>query len=124
MQQAARVTRLVDQQTGDIILRHVGKDRLSQAVAAGLVVEPLRSDVEAVCSENTCLKAALGTARQDAQREARKASALRREKLDGYLRAEEIRESRRTLGEIAYGFCCLGIAVGASVISIIMAFML
>lgn len=122
--QAARVTRLVDRQTGDIILRHAGKDRLSQAVAAGLVFEPLRSDVEAVCSENTSLKAELGTARQDAQREAHKASMLRREKLEGYLRAEEIRESRRTLGEIAYGFCCLGIAIGVTIISVIMAFIL
>ena len=122
--QAARVTRLVDRQTGDIILRHAGKDRLSQAVAAGLVLEPLRSDVEAVCSENTSLKAELWTARQDAQREAHKASMLRREKLERYLRAEEIRESRRTLGEIAYGFCCLGIAIGVTIISGIMAFIL
>ena len=122
--QAARVTRLVDRQTGDIILRHAGKDRLSQAIAAGLVFEPLQSDIEAVCSENTSLKAALGTARQDAQREAHKASMLRREKLEGYLRAEEIRESRRTLGGIAYGFCCLGIAIGMSIISVIMAFIL
>lgn len=122
--QAARVTRLVDQQTGDIILRRAGESRLSQAVAAGLVFEPLRSDVEAVCSENTSLKAALGVARQDAWREAHKASALRREKLDDYLRVDVIRENNRTLGEIACGFCCLGIALGTSIISVIMAFLL
>ena len=122
--QAARVTRLVDQQTGDIILRRAGKERLTQAVAAGLVFEPLRSDVEAICSENTNLKAALGTARQEARREAHKASALRREKLKDYLRTEKIRENNHTLGEIAYGFCCLGIALGASIVSVVLAFLL
>ena len=122
--QAARVTRLVDQQTGDIILRRAGKDRLTQAVAGGLVFEPLRSDVEAICSENTNLKAALGTARQKARREAHKASALRREKLKDCLRTEKIWENNHTLGEIAYGFCCLGIALGTSIISVFMAFLL
>ena len=33
--QAARVTRLVDQQTGDIILRRAGKDRLNAGSGSG-----------------------------------------------------------------------------------------
>ena len=123
MQQTA-VARLFNERTGDIILRGVGNKRLSQALAAGLITDVLRGDVEAVQSENNGLKTALGEAKQEAQREARKASALRREKLNGYLREQEVQEDRRTLREIAYGFCGLGIAVGASIVYMVAAFLL
>ena len=103
MQQTA-VARLFNERTGDIVLRGVGNKRLSQALAAGLITDVLRGDVEAVQSENNGLKTALGEAKQEAQREARKASALRREKLNGYLREQEVQEDRRTLREIACGF--------------------
>ena len=123
MQQTA-VARLFNERTGDIIVRGVGNKRLSQALAAGLITDVLRGDVEAVQSENNGLKTALGEAKQEAQREARKASALRREKLNGYLREQEVQEDRRTLREIAYGFCGLGIAVGASIVFMVAAFLL
>lgn len=123
MQQTA-VARLFNERTGDIVLRGVGNKRLSQALAAGLITDVLRGDVEAVQSENNGLKMALGEAKQEAQREARKASALRREKLNGYLREQEVQEDRRTLREIAYGFCGLGIAVGASIVFMVAAFLL
>lgn len=123
MQQTA-VARLFNERTGDIVLRGVGNKRLSQALAAGLITDVLRGDVEAVQSENNGLKTALGEAKQEAQREARKASALRREKLNGYLREQEVQEDRRTLREIAYGFCGLGIAVGASIVFMVAAFLL
>ena len=123
MQQTA-VARLFNERTGDIVLRGVGNKRLSQALAAGLITDVLRGDVEAVQSENNGLKTALGEAKQEAQREARKASALRREKLNGYLRDQEVQEDRRTLREIAYGFCGLGIAVGASIVFMVAAFLL
>ena len=123
MQQTA-VARLFNERTGDIVLRGVGNKRLSQALAAGLITDVLRGDVEAVQSENNGLKTALGEAKQEAQREARKASALRREKLNGYLREQEVQEDRRTLREIAYGFCGLGIAVGASIVYMVAAFLL
>ena len=89
-----------------------------------MITDVLRGDVEAVQSENNGLKTALGEAKQEAQREARKASALRREKLNGYLREQEVQEDRRTLREIAYGFCGLGIAVGASIVFMVAAFLL
>lgn len=123
MQQTA-VARPFNERTGDIVLRGVGNKRLSQALAAGLITDVLRGDVEAVQSENNGLKTALGEAKQEAQREARKASALRREKLNGYLREQEVQEDRRTLREIAYGFCGLGIAVGASIVFMVAAFLL
>lgn len=123
MQQTA-VARLFNERTGDIVLRGVGNKRLSQALAAGLITDVLRGDVEAVQSENNGLKTALGEAKQEAQREARKASALRREKLNGYLRDQEVQEDRRTLREIACGFCGLGIAVGASIVFMVAAFLL
>ena len=123
MQQTS-VARLFNERTGDIVLRGVGNKRLSQALAAGLITDVLRGDVEAVQSENNGLKTALGEAKQEAQREARKASALRREKLNGYLREQEVQEDRRTLREIAYGFCGLGIAVGASIVFMVAAFLL
>ena len=123
MQQTA-VARLFNERTGDIVLRGVGNKRLSQALAAGLITDVLRGDVEAVQSENNGLKTALGEAKQEAQREARKASALRREKLNGYLREQEVQEDRRTLREIACGCCGLGIAVGASIVLMVAAFLL
>lgn len=122
--QAARVARIVDRRTGDIILRGAGIERLSQALEAGLVADTLRSDVESVKAENGSLKAELGAARKDARLEAQKASKLRREKLDGYLHEKIIREDKRSIREIACGFTALGIACGISIMSIVTAMML
>ena len=121
---AVRMARIVDPQTGDIVLRGAGASRLSQAMAAGLVADTLKSDVEAVSRENSGLKAALGAARLDARMEARRASELRREKLNGYLREDAVRESRATLREIAWGFAALGTAVGMSVMTVVAAMMM
>lgn len=122
--QAVRVARMVDKRTGDIVLRGVGMERLSQALEAGLVADTIRSDVESVKAENSSLKAELGAARKDAQMEAQKASKLRREKLDGYLREDAVRESKATLREIAWGFAALGTAVGVAVMTVVAAMMM
>ena len=122
--EAARAIKMVDPRTGDIILRGAGASRLSQAMAAGLVADTIRGDVEAVSRENSGLKAALGAARLDARAEARRASQLRREKLDGYLREDAVRESKATLREIAWGFAALGTAVGMSVMTVVAAMMM
>lgn len=122
--QAVRVARMVDKRSGDIVLRGVGMERLSQALEAGLVAETIRSDVESVKAENSSLKAELGAARKDAQMEAQKASKLRREKLDGYLREDAVRESKATLCEIAWGFAALGTAVGVAVMTVVAAMMM
>lgn len=122
--EAARAIKMIDPRTGDIILRGAGASRLSQAMAAGLVSDTIRGDVEAVSRENSGLKAALGAARLDARMEARRASELRREKLDGYLREDAVRESRATLREIAWGFAALGTAVGMSVMTVVAAMMM
>lgn len=122
--EAARAIKMIDPRTGDIILRGAGASRLSQAMAAGLVADTIKGDVEAVSRENSGLKAALGAARLDARMEARRASELRREKLDGYLREEAVRESRATLREIAWGFAALGTAVGVSVMTVVAAMMM
>lgn len=122
--EAARAIKMVDPRTGDIILRGAGASRLSQAMAAGLVADTIRGDVEAVSRENSGLKAALGAARLDARMEARRASQLRREKLDGYMHDEVVRESKATLREIAWGFAALGTAVGMSVMTVVAAMMM
>ena len=122
--EAARAIKMIDPRTGDIILRGAGASRLSQAMAAGLVADTIKGDVEAVSRENSGLKAALGAARLDARMEARRASELRREKLDGYLRENAVRESRATLREIAWGFAALGTAVGMSVMTVVAAMMM
>lgn len=122
--ESVRTARIVDPRTGDIILRGAGASRLSQAMAAGLVADTIKGDVEAVSRENSGLKAALGAARMDARMEARRASVLRREKLDGYLREDAVRESRATLREIAWGFAALGTAVGMSVMTVVAAMMM
>lgn len=122
--EAARAIKMIDPRTGDIILRGAGASRLSQAMAAGLVADTIRDDVEAVSRENSGLKAALGAARLDARMEARRASELRREKLDGYLREDAVRESKATLREIAWGFAALGTAVGVAVMTVVAATMM
>lgn len=122
--QAVRVARMVDKSNGDIILRGVGMERLSQALEAGLVADTIRSDVESVKAENSSLKAELGAARKDAQMEAQKASKLRREKLDGYLHEKIVHEDKRSIREIACGFTALGIACGISIMGIAVAMML
>lgn len=122
--EAARAIKMIDPRTGDIILRGAGASRLSQAMAAGLVADTIKGDVEAVSRENSGLKAALGAARLDARMEARRASKLRREKLDGYLREDAVRESRATLREIAWGFAALGTAVGVAVMTVVAAMMM
>lgn len=122
--ESVRTARIVDTRTGDIILRGAGASRLSQAMAAGLVADTLKSDVEAVSRENSGLKAALGAARLDARMEARRASELRREKLNGYLREDAVRESKATLREIAWGFAALGTAVGVAVMTVVAAMMM
>ena len=122
--EAARAIKMTDPRTGDIILRGAGASRLSQAMAAGLVADTIKGDVEAVSRENSGLKAALGAARLDARMEARRASELRREKLDGYLREDAVRESKATLREIAWGFAALGTAVGMSVMTVVAAMMM
>ena len=122
--EAARAIKMIDPRTGDIILRGAGASRLSQAMAAGLVADTIKGDVEAVSRENSGLKAALGAARLDAMMEARRASELRREKLDGYLREDAVRESKATLCEIAWGFAALGTAVGVAVMTVVAAMMM
>ena len=122
--QAVRVARMVDKRSGDIVLRGVGMERLSQALEAGLVAETIRSDVESVKAENSSLKAELGAARKDAQMEAQKASKLRREKLDGYLHEQIVREDKRSIREIAYGFIALGMACGISIMGIVAVMMM
>lgn len=101
--------KVIDGRTGRITLCGAGAERLAQATAAGLVSGELRRDVEAVRRENARLH---------------RASQLRREKLDGYLREQVIREDRRTLAEIGWGWFCLGVAVGASLMIVTAAMIL
>lgn len=122
--ETVRTARIFDPRTGDIILRGAGMDRLSQAIAAGLVSGEIRRDVETVRQENERLTGALAASECDRKREAHRASELRREKLDGYLRAEAVRENKRTLREIALGFAGLGVAVGISIATIAITIMI
>ena len=122
--ETVRTARIFDPRTGDIILRGAGADRLSQAIAAGLVSGEIRRDVETVRQENERLTGALAASECDRRREAHRASELRREKLNGYLRAEAVRENKRTLREIALGFAGLGVAVGVSVATIAITIMI
>lgn len=121
MQGQARVLKAIDTKTGRITLCGVGAERLAQATAAGLVSGELRADVEMVRRENERLTGALAASERGARHELHRASQLRREKLDGYLREEAVRANRHTLSGVAYGWCCFGIAVGAASVSIITA---
>lgn len=122
--ETVRTARIFDPRTGDIILRGAGADRLSQAIAAGLVSGKIRRDVETVRQENERLTGALAASERDARHELHRASQLRREKLDSYLREQVIREDRRTLAEIGWGWFCLGVAVGASLMIVTAAMVL
>lgn len=122
--QQARVLKVIDGRTGRITLCGTGAERLAQATAAGLVSGELKRDVEAVRRENARLHGALAASERDARHELHRASQLRREKLDGYLREQVIREDKRTLTEIGWGWFCLGVAVGASLMIVAAAMIL
>ena len=122
--QQARVLKVIDGKTGRITLCGTGAERLAQATAAGLVSGELRQDVEAVRRENARLHGALVASERDARHEMHRASQLRREKLDGYLRERVIREEKRTLREIGWGWFGLGVAAGASLMAVIAAAMM
>lgn len=113
-----------DIRTGRITLCGTGAERLAQATAAGLVSGELRRDVEAVRQENARLHGALAASERDRRREMHRASQLRREKLDGYLRERVIREEKRTLREIGWGWFGLGVAAGTSLMAVIAAAMM
>lgn len=78
-----RMARIVDPHTGDIILRGAGASRLSQAMAAGLVADTIRDDVEAVSRENSGLKAALGAAGETVAASVRKGVRALKNALNG-----------------------------------------
>lgn len=122
--QHARVLKATNSETGRITLCGVGAERLAQAAAAGLVSGELMQDVETVRRENARLRGALTASERDARHELHRASELRREKLDSYLREDAVRESRATLREIAWGFAALGTAVGVSVMTVVAAMMI
>ena len=122
--QAARIIKMTDIRTGRITLCGTGAERLAQATAAGLVSGELRRDVETVRQENARLHGALAASERDRRHEMHRASQLRREKLDGYLRERVIREEKRTLREIGWGWFGLGVAVGTSLMAVIAAAMM
>ncbi len=116
--------KVIDGKTGRITLCGTGAERLAQATAAGLVSGELKQDVEAVSARTRACTGRWRAASAMRGRRSRRASQLRREKLDGYLREHVVRESRRTLREIGWGWFCLGVAVGASLMIIAAAMML
>lgn len=124
MQGQARVLKAIDTKTGKITLCGVGAERLAQATAAGLISGELRADVDAVRRENERLTRALAASERDARHELHRASQLRREKLDGYLREEAVRENRRTLAMIGWGWFGLGVAAGSSLMAAVAAMMM
>ena len=119
-----RMARIVDPHTGDIILRGAGASRLSQAMAAGLISEELRQDVETVRRENRQLSGRLEAAEMERKVKARQISTLRLEKLEQYERGAEWLEERKELGEIAVGWFVLGVAVGAAVVTVVAALLM
>ena len=122
--QQARVLKVIDGKTGRITLCGVGAERLAQATAAGLKSGELRADVDAVRREHERLTRALAASEREARPELHRTSQLRREKLDGYLREEAVRENRRTLAEIGWGWFCLGVAAGLSLMAAVAAMMI
>lgn len=122
--QITRVAKCTDAKTGSITLHGSGADRLIQAMESGLVAETLKSDVEAVLSENSFLRKRLKIASDDARREARKASSLRRDRLERYMRENELRKVRRSLSEVALGCLALGVALGSAIMSIALAILM
>ena len=113
--QAARIIKMKDARTE-------GKTALVDALRS--LCGELRRDVEAVRQENARLHGALAASERDRRHEMHRASQLRREKLDGYLRERVIREEKRTLREIGWGWFGLGVAAGASLMAVIAAAMM
>ena len=77
-----------------------------------------------VLSENSFLRKRLKIASDDARREAHKASSLRRDRLERYMRENELRKVRRSLSEVALGCLALGVALGSAIMSIALAILM
>lgn len=122
--QQARVLKAIDGKTGRITLCGAGAERLAQATAAGLVSGRTQAGRGNGAARERAPARALAASERDARHELHRASQLRREKLDGYLREQVIREDRRTLAEIGWGWFCLGVAVGASLMIVAAAMIL
>ena len=122
--QQARVLKVIDGKTGRITLCGAGAERLAQATAAGLVSGELRQDVETVRRENERLHGAPAASERDARHELHRASQLRREKLDGYLREQVISWIVTDEPWARWGWFCLGVAAGLSLMAAVAAMMI
>ena len=122
--QITRVAKCTDAKTGSITLHGSGADRLIQAMESGIVVETLKSDVEAVLLDNSFLRERLRIVSDDARREAHKASSLRRDRLERYMRENELRKVRYSLSEVAWGCFALGVALGSAIMSVALAILM
>jgi hypothetical protein len=91
---------------------------------SGIVVETLKSDVEAVLLDNSFLRERLKIVSDDARREAHKASSLRRDRLERYMRENELRKARYSLSEVAWGCFALGVALGSAIMSVALAILM
>lgn len=129
----ATVCKKVEPRTGTITLTGHGPERLWKLYAAGLVAEEARSDTKETLTrynEMRCTLTLSEARRRDQNAVLRKYQAQR---LQGYL-DESLRDRQRLrrralrkdpgVRDVAFGFCALGIALGASVITMVAAFML
>lgn len=129
----AMVCKQVEQRTGVITLTGHGPERLWKLYAEGLVAEEVRLDVKETLDLCESLRRSLALCealRRDQRETLRK---YRVQRLQEYfdasahhrrvLRRRALREDPG-IREIALSFCALGIALGASAITVAVAFML
>lgn len=121
--QAARVLKAVDSRTGNITLHGTGTDRLSQALAAGLVAEEVRSDVESVKRENTSLRHDVTLCEAYSRERTKTLRKYQAERLAGYMEASKRDMQRKwrresCISDIAFGFGMVGIVVGGAIMTI------
>lgn len=123
----AVVTKIVDRETGAIVIDGQGPERLKKLYAAGLLTREAEADAAAMLKRERALRRELELSRAEARRKGASLSRYRKERLQYFeedTRRWELKLKRRAwrrqpeAREAAIGWCMAGIALGASIITI------
>ena len=123
----AVVTKIVDRETGTIVINGRGPERLKKLYAAGLLTREAEADALAMLARERMLWRDLEMSRAEAQRKGATLSRYRMERLRYLEEGTRCREQKRQrraryrepgVLELAIGWCMTGIALGSSIVMI------
>ena len=129
----AVVTKIVNRETGAIVIDGRGPERLKKLYAAGLLTREAEADALAMLTRERMLQRDLALSRAEAQRKGASLSRYRRERLQYFeedTRRWALKQRRRArrrqedARETAIGWYMAGIALGASIITVVTALLM